>query len=466
MNPGFAGRPNAVEAALLEYQRAPGQYPLLLRRPEILFRSVKDILLLAGGRVPGGIAPAAPAVQRAAGFFIRSALLYPAADHYALLGLDRSADAAAIKDRYRQMMRLMHPDFASAAAGGNWPTDAASRINQAYEVLASPARRRGYDEKLGSAPPVRGPAVPVPAKRSNVASGSASIRDSRRLLKRMAGAFGILAALALVGSLLARGPDKESLVQREPPRVAAAASTTAETADNAALLASFAQPAPASDPAWLRPPATPAIVQEPPAPSRATPLSEAVRAATLDAMPPSAVAAASSAARMLPVSVDAPGLFPPAGPAPAAVTALAQAAPLAPPSPAATPKASAPPAVSLAEAHTLLSGLLQEMESGSGERLLSGLDGATRNAPAAQALVRQYNILVGSSRSVKVSHVQLRAEPRDDRLLIKGQVQLEIVESRNMRSRELPLEAEFGKRNGDVVMTRLAPGQGTAGAGP
>jgi hypothetical protein len=111
----------------------------------------------------------------------------------------------------------------------------------------------------------------------------------------------------------------------------------------------------------------------------------------------------------------------------------------------------------MAEAHTLLSTLLQQMETGSGDRLLSGLDRNARTAPLAQALARQYNNLVEGARSVKVSSVLLKGDAREDRLLVSGQVLLEIGDNSAIRAKALSLEAEFAKRNGVIVMTRLAP---------
>jgi hypothetical protein len=105
------------------------------------------------------------------------------------------------------------------------------------------------------------------------------------------------------------------------------------------------------------------------------------------------------------------------------------------------------------------------MEAGSGERLLAGLDRGLRNTPGAQALLRQYNSLLEGARTVKVANLQLKAEPRDDSLLVTGYVALEIGEYSAVRSSELPLQAEFAKRGGVVVMTRLAPGPGFAEAG-
>jgi hypothetical protein len=106
--------------------------------------------------------------------------------------------------------------------------------------------------------------------------------------------------------------------------------------------------------------------------------------------------------------------------------------------------------------------MLQQMESGSGERILRGLERNARNSPSAQALARQYNGIVAGSRSVKVSNVLLKAEPRQDRLLVKGQVLLDVGDVGNMQVKELSLEAEFVKRSGAVLMTRLAPGRESA----
>jgi hypothetical protein len=66
-------------------------------------------------------------------------------DHYAVLDLPRSASAAEIKRRYRELMREAHPD---ANAGDPAATRRAARINAAYETLGDPRRRREYDATL------------------------------------------------------------------------------------------------------------------------------------------------------------------------------------------------------------------------------------------------------------------------------------------------------------------------------
>lgn len=65
---------------------------------------------------------------------------------YDLLQVTPDADEAVITAAYRSRMRRLHPDV-------NPTTDVSlvARINEAYEVLSDPARRRDYDEGLARA---------------------------------------------------------------------------------------------------------------------------------------------------------------------------------------------------------------------------------------------------------------------------------------------------------------------------
>lgn len=140
----------ALHASLIEFSDSPGKFPVLQREPAILFRSIREILQLAGGRGVPDTENGASRIRHAAGVFIRAALLRDGADHYALLGVDATADDQLIKGQYRLLMRLIHPDF-SAAHAVTWPPDAATRVNLAYNVLSSPVSRREYDEQLAAA---------------------------------------------------------------------------------------------------------------------------------------------------------------------------------------------------------------------------------------------------------------------------------------------------------------------------
>jgi DnaJ-class molecular chaperone len=62
-------------------------------------------------------------------------------DYYKTLGVARSADEKAIKTAYRKLARKYHPDVAKDKSSiGRF-----QEINEAYEVLSDPEKRRRYD---------------------------------------------------------------------------------------------------------------------------------------------------------------------------------------------------------------------------------------------------------------------------------------------------------------------------------
>ncbi len=74
----------------------------------------------------------------------------PDADHYATLGLDRGCTAAQVRASYRALAKRHHPDV----NGGSAEAAARTRqLNEAHEILSSPAKRRAYDRDLAAAEP-------------------------------------------------------------------------------------------------------------------------------------------------------------------------------------------------------------------------------------------------------------------------------------------------------------------------
>jgi curved DNA-binding protein len=64
-------------------------------------------------------------------------------DYYATLGVPRDANEKQIRSAYRKLARQYHPDVNRDDKGAE---DRFKKINEAYEVLSDPEKRRKYDE--------------------------------------------------------------------------------------------------------------------------------------------------------------------------------------------------------------------------------------------------------------------------------------------------------------------------------
>ena len=63
-------------------------------------------------------------------------------DYYEVLGVDRNADAAAIKKAYRKLAKKYHPD---TNAGNRHAEQMFKEATEAYEVLSDPEKKKLYD---------------------------------------------------------------------------------------------------------------------------------------------------------------------------------------------------------------------------------------------------------------------------------------------------------------------------------
>ncbi|MEW6495557.1 MAG: DnaJ domain-containing protein, partial [Cyanobacteriota bacterium] len=67
-------------------------------------------------------------------------------NYYETLKVSSEATTAEIKQAYRRLAKLFHPDSNSATADPN----KIIHLIAAYEVLSDPTRRRSYDQQLRS----------------------------------------------------------------------------------------------------------------------------------------------------------------------------------------------------------------------------------------------------------------------------------------------------------------------------
>src|SRR5690348_11416238 len=64
-------------------------------------------------------------------------------NHYEALGVQRHADAEAIRRAWREQAKQLHPDLSEEESN-----EAFLRLQEAYDVLRDPELRAHYDESL------------------------------------------------------------------------------------------------------------------------------------------------------------------------------------------------------------------------------------------------------------------------------------------------------------------------------
>jgi hypothetical protein len=495
----------ALGACLLDFEAFPGRYPLALREPRLLFDHGTEVLILASGRPAEGL-PQDEALQvqlrKAARFFVRTAMLRPGADHYTLLGLKPAFDSATLRDHYRMLMRLTHPDF--SGGGRFWPADAATRINQANDVFSSPMGRQNYDRTLGGSkhPPWQPPHGDAAALARPQATPTSHPRSGTSSPVWRRAAMGALLASGVLGAGIwlfsgAPEPDHGVMQVQAVPPVQAPSETVLAAASGAAVapaamapgsdpvVAQQAAPPPASLPVagaegrMPEPPEAKVAARQTADPDRVgykpgAPLAQAGWASRTVAPAPSGGLEVRPVPGVDAAPAPAPSTALPQVPAvamPAAVTSvqaagsgLAAAVTQASPQPAragATTVAvneAAPLAgrLGMEDVQPLLGQVLGVLQSGRGEQVLRWVERPVRPGDGADGFVLAYNRAVVNARAVRLGTVRFSGRPVGDGLQVDGLVTLHLQDEYQQAStRELVLRAQFAARGGQAVLTRL-----------
>jgi len=101
-------------------------------------------------------------------------------NYYRVLEISPQATQTEIKSAYRRLAKKFHPDSQKETANH----DRIIRINEAYEVLGDPQKRRGYDRTLSTRPTVNRGASRTPSRRSRRTARSVDF-DFQRWLQQV-----------------------------------------------------------------------------------------------------------------------------------------------------------------------------------------------------------------------------------------------------------------------------------------
>ncbi len=177
-------------------------------------------------------------------------------NHYELLGLTAAASAQELRQAFRRLSKLYHPD--TTALPEAEAQEAFRRLQQAYHTLSDPARRRAYDASLVATLAPAPQAAALAPRRLAVRPPSSVRRDLSGgewfalVLLALAVVFSLVLGVGLAwvrGAELVRTPSWWPALAEAPPGQTAEPPASARSTD--------VLPAPAPDPPVPPPPAGP-----------------------------------------------------------------------------------------------------------------------------------------------------------------------------------------------------------------
>lgn len=341
----------ALARLLLEVHQQPGAHALTRRQPARLFRDMPQILQWAAGRSLGESAPAVACtgadLQLAAKWLVRQTCLRQGADVLTVMGLASGFTRDDLRQHYRLLIRLTHPDFMAAHPGSApWPEDAAQRINIANDALlrrlgdadTDPGGPEPPPPQAVHAPPPppawpRPPSVPPRPRQGSSAAGqrhAGSAWESISPRTKMAGAA-TGAVLCVVALIWGNGNSSGSRLVARPAAPAIAAPTAVVVTTQAAPAEQpAAQPQPQPQPLPVQAEPLPEKAGGSAPPTLSTRLPESAPLASLSAQLPRVLPPSPTSAPMEPAPSPAPRTSAPAAVQVAVQTVATQAQPRAP----------------------------------------------------------------------------------------------------------------------------------------
>jgi len=228
--------PNLLHLAL-DFYRNPRRFEHL-RDPNTPLPANLTELLSAPAKclAPGQLATTAAALNATEAecvacvpFFIKQVLLEPKGDFFRVLGVSHTAPPALIKEHYRYLIRIFHPD--KDIDGEGWNDLYAPRINEAYNTLRNAIQRAQYEAslpKVDSFSPAELMKESMPGQATGPASGAAvptagnstpKSSVSRASILREPWFYGLIfggVILLLLGLLLSSGNSPQLTITAKP----------------------------------------------------------------------------------------------------------------------------------------------------------------------------------------------------------------------------------------------------------
>ena len=109
-----------------------------------------------------------------ANFVISKMHFNPESNYYITLGLSQNVSSEEIRERWKKLMLLYHPD--RQGGDNSWVSERAKKVNEAYSILKDNEKRQSFDRRLREQTMTR---KPVPQPRTN--PGAASSRSGRKI---------------------------------------------------------------------------------------------------------------------------------------------------------------------------------------------------------------------------------------------------------------------------------------------